>query len=323
MGFFESIVRPVLFSLDAEVAHNLGMRAIRTGLVKSRPSKNTSPIELCGIEFRNKIGLAAGFDKDGLALNQWKNLGFGFVEVGTVTRFPQPGNAKPRLFRYPNEKAIINRMGFNNLGADALAHRLSAARPGIPVGANIGKSKVTPIEEAASDYAYSYRLLAPLVDYVVVNVSSPNTPGLRGLQEKGPLEEILKALKEIDSEKPLFVKIAPDLNESELSDIVTAVEDLDLAGIVATNTTLDRSTLLHDPNVQGGLSGAPLTSLSNQVLRFLRQNLSSKRVLIGVGGIMTSQDAKNKFEIGADLIQVYSGWIYGGPNFVPCLLESV
>jgi dihydroorotate dehydrogenase len=207
-------------------------------------------------------------------------------------------------------------MGFNNEGADALARRLDDATPGIPIGVNIGKSKITPIDDAPSDYAYSYKLLAPFADYVVVNVSSPNTPGLRGLQDRDPLTKILSSLKDIDADKPLFVKISPDLEEPGLDDIVSVVEELGLTGIVATNTTLSRSGLKSDLMQEGGLSGAPLTFRADEVIRLLRSKCGSDKVLIGVGGIMSAADAKQRLEAGADLIQVYTGWVYDGPGFV-------
>lgn len=277
---------------------------------------------LFGVRFPNPIGLAAGFDKDAVVIDQWRNLGFGFIEVGTVTRHPQPGNPKPRLFRLRKDQAIINRMGFNNAGADAMARRLESAKPGIPVGVNIGKSKITPLEEAAEDYAYSFRLLKGFADYVVVNVSSPNTPGLRELQDKDALRKILSTLKSLDSAQPLFVKISPDLTRGAIEDVVSVAIETKLTGIVATNTTVSREMLPYDPGIQGGLSGAPLTQLADETLRFVKEISGTQLIIIGVGGIMSPTDATRKIAHGADLIQVYTGWVYSGPQFVPHLLEN-
>lgn len=322
MPLYESLVRPLLFGLPPETAHNLAIRAASMGIYRApAPQKDLSKT-LFGVNFPNPIGLAAGFDKDAVAINRWKDFGFGFVEVGTVTRHAQPGNPKPRLFRLKKERAIINRMGFNNAGADAMARRLEKANAEIPVGVNIGKSKVTALEEAHEDYAYSYRLLKDFADYVVVNVSSPNTPGLRELQDKDSLHKILAVLKEIDSKKPLFVKIAPDLTLGAIEDVVGVSQSLGLTGIVATNTTIARDMLPHDPNIQGGLSGAPLTAMADEALRFLRE-AAPDLTLVGVGGVMSPTDAKRKFALGADLVQVYTGWVYGGPALVPQILEEL
>ncbi|MDI9634705.1 quinone-dependent dihydroorotate dehydrogenase [Kamptonema cortianum] len=315
MGY--GLLQKLLFSLDAETAHNLALSAIRKGWVKTSTIQDSRlHRNAFGIDFPNPIGLAAGFDKNGLALNQWKNLGFGFIEVGTVTRHAQPGNPKPRLFRIPSEYAIVNRMGFNNQGADALAKRLEKASPGIPVGVNIGKSKVTELVDAPEDYAYSFKLLSPLCDYIVVNVSSPNTPGLRTLQDKEPLTKILWRLREIDGIKPLLVKISPDMEESGLDDVVEAARDFGLAGIVATNTSIRRDVLSSNPNQDGGLSGRPIRLLANETLKSLKQRVGEDLEIIGVGGIESANDIREKFELGASLVQVYSGWVYNGPNFV-------
>lgn len=315
MGFYESFLRRALFSLDPESAHNVALWAVSSGLV-SVGDVPRRPVTAMGLNFDNPVGLAAGFDKNGVALDQWHRLGFGFVEVGTVTRHAQPGNPKPRLFRLPESRALINRMGFNNAGADDMARRFESGRPQIPVGINIGKSKVTPIEEAESDYAYSYARLAPLADYIAVNVSSPNTPGLRGLQDREPLRRILGALRDQPVQRPILVKISPDLEDGGLEDIAKVVEELDLAGVIATNTTLSRSGLAQDPGQDGGLSGAPLTQRSDDVVGRLRNLLGTGRTLVGVGGVMSLDDARRKLQLGADLIQVYTGWVYGGPSFV-------
>ena len=322
MPFYESVLRPLLFLLEPETAHNLGLRAVSAGLVKAHEPDRALAVTAFGIRFPNPVGLAAGFDKNAVALSRWKDLGFGFVEVGTVTRHAQPGNPRPRMFRLPAHRAIINRLGFNNLGAHAVARNMEGVSAGIPVGVNIGKSKATPLEEAAEDYAYSFRLLKEFADYVVVNVSSPNTPGLRELQDKEALTRILSELKSVDNRKPLFVKIAPDLTLGAIEDVVSVAIELKLTGIVATNTTVSRETLPTDPGIEGGLSGAPLTSMADEALRFVRE-LSSELVLIGVGGVMAPEDAKRKLSLGADLVQVYTGWVYAGPGFVPEILRTI
>lgn len=314
-AIYESI-RPLLFRCDAEKVHHLAMSAIAKGFMRGTPYNNPSlEKSFFGVTFPNPVGLAAGFDKDGLALNQWKSFGFGFIEVGTVTRHPQAGNPKPRLFRLPEHKAVINRMGFNNAGADALLARLQTAQPGIPLGINIGKSKITPLEEAHEDYAYSFRLLREHGDYFAVNVSSPNTEGLRSLQDKDSLTKIISEIKAIDDQKPLFVKIAPDLTESALDEILQVVSDLKLTGLIATNTTISRDMLPKDPQIPGGLSGAPVKEKSLAVLKFLKSNAPPTLHLIGVGGILNPLDALERLESGADLIQIYSGWIYNRPSF--------
>lgn len=317
MSLYLSLLRPLLFQMDPERAHELALKAVRKGLVKTKGCDHLGlKRTVFGVDFPNPVGLAAGFDKNGVALDKWKDLGFGFIEAGTVTKHPQPGNPKPRMFRYPDSRAIINRLGFNNEGADALASRLETAQPGIPLGINLGKSKITPLEEAAEDYAYSFSRLRQFGDYFVVNVSSPNTPGLRQLQDKDALTKILWRLKEIDGAKPLFVKIAPDLEESQLEEIATLAIDMGLTGLIATNTTLSRAGLPQDPKQDGGLSGAPLTSRSLDVLKSLKGMVDEKLILIGVGGIMNAADAQARLDAGAALVQVYSGWVYGGPGFI-------
>jgi dihydroorotate dehydrogenase len=226
------------------------------------------------------------------------------------------------MFRLSAERAIINRLGFNNLGADAVAHNMEGVDAGIPVGVNIGKSKVTPLEEAHLDYAYSFRALVRFADYVVVNVSSPNTPGLRSLQDKESLTRILSGLKEIDSRVPLLVKIAPDLSLGAIEDVVSVCTELGLAGMVCTNTTVSRAMLTSDPGIEGGLSGAPLRDMADETLRFVRE-IAPSLALIGVGGVMSPEDAVRKFSLGADLVQVYTGWVYTGPGFVPAVLRAL
>lgn len=323
MSFYQSILRPFLFSMDPESAHNMALNAVKNGLIGGSPSNFPNlERELFGVKFPNPVGLAAGFDKNGEALNQWKNLGFGYVEVGTITRHAQSGNDKPRMFRIPEEKALINRMGFNNHGADAAANAFEKANPGIPVGINLGKSKITPIEEAAEDYAYSFGLLKEFGDYFVVNVSSPNTPGLRTLQDRPALTKILWRLREMDHDKPLFVKIAPDLTPEQIQDVAETAIDMNLTGIIATNTTISRP-IANDPKQDGGLSGKPLKPLADDALGRLNEAVGDKMILIGVGGIMNSQDAVDKFRLGASLVQVYSGWVFGGPNFVRELVTEL
>ncbi len=322
MPLYEGLIRPALFLLDPEKAHNLGLWAVSKGLARAKAPDRALARTVFGVRFPNPVGLAAGFDKNAVAIEQWKNLGFGFVEVGTVTRHAQPGNPRPRMFRLPAHRAVVNRLGFNNEGADAVARRLEGKNAGIPVGVNIGKSKVTTLEVAHTDYAYSFRLLKGYADYVVVNVSSPNTPGLRELQDKDSLRRILSGLKEIDSNVPLLVKIAPDLTLGAIEDAVTVAIELGLAGMVCTNTTVSRAMLPSDPGIEGGLSGAPLRDLADEALRFAKEIAGDKLAFIGVGGIMSPEDAKGKFALGADLVQVYTGWVYNGPRFVPNILSG-
>ncbi len=316
MSAYVRLLRPLLFSLDPETVHGLALKLLRSGALKLLPDRSGvgSPVKALGIEFPNAIGLAAGFDKDGLALEAWPRMGFGFVEVGTVTRYPQPGNPRPRLFRLPGQNALINRMGFNNQGAEALARRLERERPNYPIGINIGKSKATPLEDAAEDYAYSFKLLANLGDYFVVNVSSPNTPGLRTLQDREPLSRILRRLREIDSSRPLLVKLAPDLENEALEEAVQVVVEMGIEGLVCGNTSLRRQEIGVDDDREGGVSGAPIRDLSDRQLARVRQ-LAPKLLLIGVGGILSGEDALRKIELGATLVQSYTGFVYGGPDF--------
>ncbi|MFL6590600.1 MAG: quinone-dependent dihydroorotate dehydrogenase, partial [Chthoniobacterales bacterium] len=274
---YQRLVRPIAFSLSAETAHHAAIRSL--SMVSSRPAllhilerfqPAPRPTTVFGLSFPNPVGLAAGFDKNGVALPAWAALGFGFIEIGTVTAKAQPGNPKPRIFRYPEQQALINRLGFNNDGADVISQRLRGLResgrwPVVPVGINLGKSKATPIEEAVDDYLYSYRLLAPFADYVVLNVSSPNTPGLRSLQEHDALEQLLRAVySENGTRKPVLVKIAPDLSLAELDQIVGTAEQNGVAGIIATNTTLDHSAIPQQRDEAGGLSGRPLRNKATE-----------------------------------------------------------
>ncbi len=324
MNIYAAILRPLLFRLDAEKAHHLVLRqlsvfppALLRMIAGSR--RGGSPHRVFGCEFPNRVGLAAGMDKNALALPAWEALGFGFLEIGTITAHAQAGNPLPRLFRFPEYGALINRMGFNNDGAEAVAARLGAFRrkgkwPLIPVGINLGKSKVTPLDEAAADYLHSFRCLRPFGDYFVINVSSPNTPGLRDLQETHRLEEIIRALRGEAPEARLLVKIAPDLSEQQVVEIGTLAETEGLAGLIATNTTLDHSVLPRDRDQQGGLSGAPLTAQATQMLKILRAQTSLP--LIASGGVMDTASAKEKFDAGAHLVQIYTGLVYRGPQLI-------
>jgi len=297
------------------------MRLLKRGLLKVKPVEHPAlPQSIFGSPFPNPLGLAAGFDKNATALNHWHQMGFGFVECGTITAKPQPGNPKPRLFRLPKDEALINRLGFNNDGSRAIATRIAESRPQIPLGINLGKSKVTPIEDAAKDYAESYGLVHRFGNYFVINVSSPNTPGLRDLQVRGHLKEIIEALKSVDAERPLLVKVAPDMNFAALDEIIGLVHETGLAGIVATNTTLNRQGLLTKIDEEGGLSGKPLRNVANQFMRHLYVSCDKRVVLIGVGGIMNGDDLYDRIASGAHLCQVYTGWVYGGPQMVPAAL---
>jgi len=287
---------------------------------------------ILGITFKNPVGLAAGFDKDAKLIDELDALGFGFIEIGTVTPLPQSGNDKPRLFRLPQDKALINRMGFNNEGADAAMQRLKGKKSNIIVGGNIGKNKVTPNENALNDYALCFEVLFPYVDYFVLNISSPNTPGLRELQDKEPLRKLLMHVKQLSASKaaykPLLLKIAPDLVDSQLDDIIEILKETKLDGVVATNTTISRDGLsTNTSEVQaignGGLSGKPLTERSTYVIRYLRQKLGPQFPIIGVGGIMSTDDAMEKLKAGADLIQIYTGFIYEGPGFVKQINKAI
>ncbi len=284
-----------------------------------------------GLDFKNPVGLAAGFDKNGEFIEELANFGFGFIEVGTVTPLPQPGNEKPRMFRLPADEALINRMGFNNKGVEVLARKLqSVKRDGLIIGGNIGKNKNTPNEDAVSDYIKCFDALFDVVDYFVVNVSSPNTPGLRALQEKEPLKNILNTLqqrnKKSDISKPILLKIAPDLTNDQLDDIVEIVRETKIAGVIASNTTISRDNLQSSENLKretGGLSGKPLTKRSTEVIRYLSQKSNKSFPIIGVGGIHSGKDAKEKLEAGAALVQIYTGFVYEGPGLVKEILKEL
>lgn len=296
---------------------------IRRGLV-SAPRYEDPRLRqtLMGAGFLNPIGLAAGFDKNGVAMRHWHRLGFGFAEVGTVTALAQPGNPKPRLFRLPEDRALINRFGFNNLGSEALAERFQGLDSRIPIGINLGKSKLAKLERASEDYAASFRALHSFGDYFVINVSSPNTPGLRSLQDAGALRAILGAIAEIDATRPIFVKVAPDLEFDALDELVEVCGAA--AGFIATNTTLSRTGLQSRQATEaGGLSGAPLAKRAYEVLSHLRAAVKSEQLLIGVGGIFDACDVAERIAAGAHLVQLYTGWVYGGPNLVPRLCRGL
>jgi dihydroorotate dehydrogenase len=326
VSVFTSAVRPVLFRLgggDAEKAHEFtldrlaGLGAGSRALLHRRYAVQ-APVEAFGVRFPNPVGLAAGMDKNGVALPAWPALGFGFVEVGTVTAKPQPGNDKPRLFRLRDSEAVINRMGFNNGGAAALAARLAELGPlGVPLGVSLGKSKVTPLEEAVEDYLTSYNLLHPHADYIAVNVSSPNTPGLRTLQDKSALGALLAALV---GKKPVLVKIAPDLTEPAIAELLEVCLAAGAAGVIATNTTLSREGVAaaDQPRAAetGGLSGRPLTERARKIVHFVHEETGGRLPVIGVGGILEADDAARMFDAGAALVQLYTGFIYRGPALV-------
>ncbi len=295
-------------------------------------SKKEDEVEVFGLKFKNRVGLAAGLDKDAKLYNELENLGFGFVEIGTVTPVAQPGNDKPRLFRLIPDEAIINRMGFNNEGVAAAVARLKGKSKQIIVGGNIGKNKITPNEEAFEDYKKCFEALFDVVDYFVVNVSSPNTPGLRALQEKEPLMKIMQQLQTLNQAKPqpkpLLLKIAPDLTNEQLDDIVEIAFSAQLAGIIATNTTISRDGL-QTSNTEietigaGGLSGKPLTEKSTAIIKYLAQKLENRIPIIAVGGIMTGKDAADKIAAGASLVQLYTGFIYHGPELIKDCVKAI
>ena len=337
MTAYQLLFDKVLSRTDPERAHHAAFRAIRaaqplTRLVGGRRSRvgQRSTRRVMGLDFPGRLGLAAGFDKNAVGIDALANMGFAFVEIGTVTGEPQPGNPKPRLARLPADRAVVNRMGFNNDGAEAVARRLAARRldrtgrrAGVPLGINIGKTKVVPEDEAVRDYEKSTTLLTPYADYLVVNVSSPNTPGLRDLQAVDRLEPLLQAVRRraddlSDRHVPLLVKIAPDLSDDDVLAVADLATSLGLDGIVATNTTIGRDGLASTPDQveaagAGGLSGPPLRTRATEVMRLLRGRVGDDLVLIGVGGITTPQDAVERLEAGADLLQAYTAFIYEGP----------
>jgi dihydroorotate dehydrogenase len=333
---YKYILKPLFFLIEAEKAHHLVMYLLSLmskfpggkSIIKRMYGFEHRSLEknLMGLQFPNAIGLAAGFDKDGIYCNDLKSLGFGFIEVGTVTPRSQPGNDKPRLFRLIKDEAIINRMGFNNRGVHHLVQQLKALKKdSIIIGGNIGKNKNTENKDAIEDYLFCFKALFDCVDYFVVNVSSPNTPGLRELQDKEPLMALLQTLvaenNKYEKPKPILLKIAPDLTHAQLNDVAEIVQSTGISGLIATNTTLDRSLLSVDKlNLDaigaGGLSGKPLSSKSTEVIKYLRSKLPKPFVIIGVGGIHSAHDALEKIHAGADLIQMYTGFIFEGPSLI-------
>ncbi len=327
---YKQLIRPILFWFDPEEVHHFSFSFIKfiakiplvPALLKSVYEVKDSRLEreVFGLKFKNPVGLAAGFDKDAKCYQELSNFGFGFIEIGTLTPKPQDGNPKKRLFRLKEDSAIINRMGFNNGGVDAAVLRLMNNK-GVLIGGNIGKNKLTENEKATSDYLICFDTLFDYVDYFVVNVSSPNTPNLRALQDKEPLTALLQTLQNQNlakpKQKPILLKIAPDLTEEQLLDIIAIVNETKIAGVIATNTTISRNNLQSENKTEtGGLSGKPLTKRSTEVIRFLSEKSNKAFPIIGVGGIHSADDAIEKLEAGASLIQLYTGFIYEGPQLV-------
>lgn len=334
MNALWALGRPLLFSLDAETAHHLTLSVLGAaprllgGLARPLCSAPPQPTELFGHTLPSPIGLAAGLDKDGVAIPFWPALGFGFVEVGTVTAHGQVGNAKPRMFRLVDERAIINRMGFNNGGSAALAARMERLRsrghwPSVPVGANLGKSKVTPLEDAAQDYATSARRLAGLADYFTINVSSPNTPGLRSLQDAEPLRRIIDAVKDAADGTPTALKLAPDLTDEAIHDAVGLAQAAGIDAIIATNTTIRRDLLSRDPNQGGGMSGAPLWPFARDRIGVALDAAAGRVPVVGVGGIESAQQVQELLDLGCVAVQLYSSLIFQGPGLIRRLRRDV
>lgn len=333
---YKSIIRPILYKFDPEKIHHSSFSMMRTahklGLLKTMFGSDVNKDkrlerEVFGIKFPNPVGLAAGFDKNAEVYKELSALGFGFIEIGTVTPKPQEGNPKKRLFRLVEDEAVINRMGFNNLGVDEAVKQLKSNKD-IIIGGNIGKNKVTPNEDAVKDYLICFDALFPYVDYFVVNVSSPNTPNLRELQDKEPLTKLLNTLQKEnlkqENPKPILLKIAPDLTNEQLMDIIEIVSDSKIAGVIGTNTTIGRDGLKSkDKEEAGGLSGKPLTKRSTEVIRFLHEQSKGAFPIIGVGGIHSAADALEKLEAGASLVQIFTGFIYEGPKLIKEINEAI
>lgn len=334
---YKQIIRPILFCFDPEAVHHFTFSLVRfvnkipgiSSLIKSLYTVNDKRLEreVFGLKFKNPVGLAAGFDKDAKLYKELSNFGFGFIEIGTLTPKAQDGNPKKRLFRLLEDSAIVNRMGFNNGGVDEAVKRLNVNN-GVLIGGNIGKNKVTPNEEAVKDYEICFDALYDYVDYFVVNVSSPNTPNLRALQDKEPLTQLLQTLQNKNTtkqkQKPILLKIAPDLTDEQLLDIIDIVKETKIAGVIATNTTISRDGLKSVNKIEmGGLSGKPLTKRSTEVIRFLSEKSNKAFPIIGVGGIHTAEDAIEKLEAGASLVQLYTGFIYEGPALIKAINKKI
>ena len=336
------LFRPILFLFNPEFIHHLSFKAIKIGALVPlkmwtwrllfKVSHPQLKREVFGIKFENPVGLAAGFDKDAKLFDELASFGFGFMEIGTVTPLPQDGNPKPRLFRLKKDNALINRMGFNNEGIEAAVARLRRKKSNIIIGGNIGKNKLTPNDKAVDDYEICFEKLFPYVDYFVVNVSSPNTPGLRDLQEKEPLTALLNSLQKLNNKKenrkPILLKIAPDLSNDQLDDIIAIVAETKIDGVVATNTTIDRSGLKTKAKAldrvgEGGLSGIPLKKRSTAVIKYLHKKSNKAFPIIGVGGIHSAKDALEKLDAGATLLQVYTGFIYEGPALIKRINKAI
>ncbi len=336
---YKRFIRPILFLFNPEAVHHFSTGAVLAahrlglgGLLRNTYCINDERLErkVFGLTFKNPVGLAAGFDKNASLYNAFSSFGFGFIEVGTVTPKGQSGNPKPRMFRLPEDTGLINRMGFNNEGLEAAIGNLKKRKTDIIIGGNIGKNKVTPNDEAVNDYRLCFEGLYPYVDYFVVNVSSPNTPNLRDLQDKEPLKALLTAVQSMNNEaakrKPLLLKIAPDLTDGQLDDIISIAQETQLDGLIATNTTINRSGLKAADQVSseaGGLSGKPVAKRSTEVIRYLSKALGPDFPIIGVGGIFTAEDALEKLDAGAHLVQVYTGFIYEGPGMVKRILKGI
>jgi dihydroorotate dehydrogenase len=340
--FYKTLIKPILFLFSPEKAHYMVFSFVK--FLTKIPSltfflKNIFQVQhpnlkrtLFGIEFPNPVGLAAGFDKNAVLFNELACFGFGFIEIGTLTPLAQPGNPAPRLFRLPKDAALINRMGFNNDGVDVAIDKLKKKKSSIIIGGNIGKNKITPNENAHEDYIIGFEKLFPYVDYFVVNVSSPNTPNLRDLQEKEPLTHLLNKLQEKNNQyskrKPILLKIAPDLTDSQLDDIIEIIGTTKIDGVIATNTTISRENLSTSSKViddigSGGLSGKPVRDKSTYVIKYLHEKSNGNFPIIGVGGIMSPEDAIEKIKAGASLIQLYTGFIYEGPSLVKNINRAI